>query len=147
MKATRRFLPAAALAIALLASSSGFFPEASFTLAPESRLPRWFALPAGVTRSQLKVTMDYYVGMSGRRTATVTLLGPNGNVLAKARGSLKGSEPLLLKTRSDASAPGYPTYEVITANGVADIVEHRRMEPIFYITDDANVWTELGVTR
>jgi hypothetical protein len=146
MKATRRFLPTAALAIALLASSCGFFPEASFTLAPESRLPRWFALPGGVTRSQLKVTMDYYVGMSGR-TATLTLLGPNGNVLAKVRGNLKDGEPLLLKTRADASVPGYPSYEVITVNGVADIVEHRRLEPIFYTTDDANVWTELGVAR
>jgi len=47
--------------------------------------------------------------------------------------------------RRDAS--GYPSYEVITLNGITDIIEHRRMEPIFYVTDDPAVWKELGVGR
>ena len=41
--------------------------------------------------------------------------------------------------------PGYPAYEVITVNGITDIIEHRKMEPIFYVTDDPAVWKELGV--
>ncbi len=40
---------------------------------------------------------------------------------------------------------GYPAYEVITVNGVTDIVEFRHMEPIFYMTDDPRVWKELGI--
>ena len=39
--------------------------EASFELAPESRLPRWLDAPEGVSRSDLRVTMDYYSTFSG----------------------------------------------------------------------------------
>lgn len=38
---------------------------------------------------------------------------------------------------------GYPSYEIITANGMTDIIEHMVMEPVFYVTDDDNVWKEL----
>jgi hypothetical protein len=34
-------------------------------------------------------------------------------------------------------------YEVAVVNGVPDIVEHRAMEPIFYLTDDSVVWKVL----
>jgi hypothetical protein len=27
-------------------------------------------------------------------------------------------------------------YEAITANGITEIIEHRRMEPVFYVNDD-----------
>jgi len=36
-------------------------------------------------------------------------------------------------------------YEVLTANGISEVVEHRRMEPIFYINDDPEVRRKLGV--
>jgi hypothetical protein len=36
-------------------------------------------------------------------------------------------------------------YEVLTANGITEVIEHRQMEPIFYITDDADVKERLGV--
>ena len=39
----------------------------------------------------------------------------------------------------------YPMYEVLTANGITEVVEHRRMEPVFYITDDPEVRRKLGV--
>ena len=41
---------------------------------------------------------------------------------------------------------GYPAYEAITVKGVVDIVEYRAMEPVFYMTDDPEIWKELGVT-
>ena len=31
------------------------------------------------------------------------------------------------------------------ANGTTEIIEHRRMEPVFYITDDPEVRRKLGV--
>jgi hypothetical protein len=40
---------------------------------------------------------------------------------------------------------GYPKYVVITVDGITDIIEHRKMEPIFYVTDDPAIWQELGV--
>jgi hypothetical protein len=70
--------------------------------------------------------------------------GAQRECAGKGEGNLKGRE---LETLAETSLPGYPSYEAITVNGVADIVEHRRMEPLFYMTDDPNVWTELGVAR
>ena len=36
-------------------------PEANFDLAPDSRLPKWFKLPPGLSRADVTVTMDYYI--------------------------------------------------------------------------------------
>jgi hypothetical protein len=47
--------------------------ESSFELARESRLPRWFTLPPGVSRSDVSVTLVYYVEPWGS-TATFKLL-------------------------------------------------------------------------
>ncbi len=136
-----------------------FFPEASFELARESRLPKWFTLPSGFSRSDVTVTMDYYIGSNGR-TAAFTLLDvrnqssrpqgrPSGRKLAKVNGRQKDFEPLTLKNnpRPQSGFPiPYPSYEIITVNGITEIIEHRRMEPIFYITDDPAVLSELGVS-
>jgi hypothetical protein len=58
---------------------------------------------------------------------------------------VKGSERFQLKHPPPGFPPGYPSYELITVNGIIEITEHRKMEPIFYITDDPAVWKELGV--
>jgi hypothetical protein len=46
----------------------------------------------------------------------------------------------MLKTQQPAFPSGYPAYEIITISGVDDVVEHRKMEPVFYIADDLAVW-------
>jgi len=33
-------------------------------------------------------------------------------------------------------------YEAITVNGITEIIEHRKMEPIFYVTDGTTVWKQ-----
>lgn len=38
-----------------------YFPESAFELVNESRLPKWFNLPPGLARSDVSVTMKYYV--------------------------------------------------------------------------------------
>jgi len=60
------------------------------------------------------------------------------NKLAEATGTQMGLD----------SATGYPSYGAWTVRGITEIIEHRRMEPIFYITDDpevrAKVLSKLG---
>jgi len=104
-----------------MVTGCGFFPESSFDLAPGSRLPKWFAVPPTLTRSQVTVRMDYYIAPWGRK-ATFTLLGPKRDVLAKASGPLNRREPQV-----SGSAGKYPAYEVITIDGVTEIVEHRNV--------------------
>jgi hypothetical protein len=88
--------------------------------------------------------MSYYV-MPWGRSSTFILQNKKGQTLKKVDGKEKGLEPLQLEHPPPGFPPGYPAYEVITVNGITEIIEHRKMEPIFYITDDPAVWKELGV--
>jgi hypothetical protein len=121
-----------------------WFPESTFELASESRLPKWITIPSGLTRADVSITMSYYV-MPWGRSATFILQDTKGQRRANVYGKMKGSEPLYLKHPPPGFPSEYPSYEVITANGITEIIEHRKPEPIFYITDDPAVWKELGV--
>jgi hypothetical protein len=118
--------------------------EASFKLASDSRLPKWFTLPDGMSRADVMVTMDYYIPPWGRK-AEFIMFDKQGHILSKVKGVLKGDKPLKLKNTLPGFDPGYPSYEIITVNNVVDVVEHRRMEPLFYVTDDPAIRAELGV--
>ena len=132
---TKKYLFTTALCI--VASVMSGCVESTFTLANESRLPRFLALPPGLTRSDVSVTMSYYVKASGR-SATFILRDKKQQILARVNGKERGLEPLHLK-----NSPSYPAYEIVVANGITEIVEHRRPEPIFYVTDDPDVRKEL----
>ena len=119
-----------------------YFPESTFELARESRVPKWFTLPPELTRADVSITMSYYTKPWGR-SAKFTLRDKQKKILAEVYGKEKGSEPLHLKNPPKGFDIGYPTYEIITANGITEIIEHRKMEPKFYVTDNPAVWTEL----
>jgi hypothetical protein len=121
-----------------------YFPEATFELASDSRLPKWITLPPGLTRTDVSITMSYYITPWGR-SATFILQDTKGKIRTKVYGKMLGLEPFYLKHPPQGFPPGYPAYEVITVNGITDIVEFRKPEPIFYITDDPAVWKELRV--
>lgn len=123
-----------------------WFPESTFELASESRLPKWITLPPGLTRADVSLTVSYYI-MPWGSSATFVLRDAKGQSRAKINGKMKGSEPLQLKNPPRGFPPGYPAYEVITVNGITEIIEHRKMEPEFYITDDPAVWKELGIAQ
>jgi hypothetical protein len=119
-----------------------YFPESSFELASESRLPKWISIPPHLTRADVSLTMSYYIKPLGRN-ATFILRDKKEKILAKVDGNTKGSHPLQLKNPPKGFDDGYPSYEVITVNGITEIIEHRKMEPTFYITDNPAVWKEL----
>ena len=133
-----------ALTIAGSAIGCAWFPESTFDLASESRLPKWITLPPGLTRADISIKMSYYI-MTWGSSATFTVQDTKGRTLKEVDGKVKGLEPLQLDHPPPGFPPGYPSYEVITVNGVTEIIEHRKPEPIFYITDDPAVWKELGV--
>jgi hypothetical protein len=121
-----------------------YFPESTFELASESRLPKWITLPPGLTRDDVSITMSLYDSLWGSDVKFI-LQDKKGRTLTKVYGTEKGRGTLYLKHPPQGFPPGSPAYEVITVNGITDIVEHRKMEPIFYITDDPAVWKELVV--
>ena len=139
-----------ALWIAVFGAVSGsaiigcqYFPESTFELASESKLPKFVTLPPGLTRADVSLEMSYYVKPWG--TSATFILRYGGRILAKVNGKEKSGGPFHLTHPPQGFPDGYPMYEVITVNGTTDIIEHRRMEPVFYVTDDPAVWNELGV--
>jgi hypothetical protein len=40
----------------------------------------------------------------------------------------------------------FPFYEVITIDGTTEVIEQRRLEPLFYVVDDPKVREALGVS-
>jgi hypothetical protein len=112
-----------------------YFPESTFQLANDSRLPKWVSIPPGLTRADVSVTMNYY-SMPIVDDAQFILKDRKGKVLAKVSGKTKDLRP-------KRQPFDYPAYVAITVNGETDIIEHKRMEPIFYVTDDPAVWKEL----
>ena len=134
---TKRAMCCLVAAIVLCTTMVGckYFPEATFQLAKDSRVPRWFKLPPGLSRRDVSVTMSYYIDPQGRE-ATFVLSDQRQHILAKVNGKLQSAEPLHLNSSPQSVATDYPSFEVVTANGVTEIIEHKKMEPTFYITDD-----------
>jgi hypothetical protein len=108
-------------------------------------LPKWFTLPPGLSRQDVTAKMNYYVEQTGRTAKFILRDIRTNEKLAEVNGTQKGSEPLKLRNPRPGPTPGYPSYEIVTANGITEIIEHRRPEPIFYITDDPAVRAELGL--
>ena len=113
-------------------------PESSFELAKDARLPIWFNLPQGLSRADVSVTMNYYVKPTGR-SATFVLHDNKNHILGRVTGTLRGSTPMSVISSSQSGNSSYPSYEVINAEGVSEVIEHKQMEPKFYITDDPAV--------
>ena len=139
-----------ALWIAIFGAVSGsaiigcqYFPESTFELSSESRLPKWITLPPGHTRADVSITMSYYNALWGNDVKFI-VDDRKSPILAKLYGKLNSDGPSHLKHPPQGFPNGYPMYEVITMNGTTDIIEHRKMEPVFYLTDDPAVWKELG---
>src|SRR5208283_3173092 len=86
------------VALTILGSAIGceWFPEATFELASESRLPKWITLPPGLTRTDVSITTSYYT-TPWDRSAIFILQDMKGQRRTKVDGKMKGSEPLYLK--------------------------------------------------
>src|SRR5258708_915352 len=115
-RSTNKLSIALLAALSLLLLGCDLFPESSFDLAPESRLPKWFTLPPGLSRSDVTVRMNYYL----KRTTFILRALKKNEKLAEVTGT--SSEPLKVKNPRPELAPGYPSYEVVTVNGITEII-------------------------
>ena len=140
-----------ALALALLCaacSPTRGCAESDFDLAPASRLPKWFTLPPGISRSDVSVKMTYYISLfADQRRANFVLRDSRGRKLAEVEGEQRGARPFTLTPAPPTGPFQYPGYEIVTVNGIIEVIEHRRFEGLFYITDDPKVRAKLGVAQ
>ncbi len=131
------------IAITLLLLTISGCAESNFELSPDSRLPKWFSIPQGMSRSDLAVDLTYYIVPTEK--SVFKMRDTDGKIISKVVGHRYGGYkyPKELKNPPSGFPDGYPSYEVIIYDGVIDIIEHKKMEPIFYTTDDPDVWEEL----
>jgi hypothetical protein len=125
-------------------TSCGFFPEATFELSPQSRIPRWFQLDPTTNRADVQVKLSYYISSAGR-TAKITLKRKGAWFSNSVACTQRGLEPIYLGSPSTKLDQQYPSFEVITCKGVTEVIEHRAMEPTFFVTDDPSVLRKLGL--
>ena len=128
-----RCLPVVALCISSCVISGCL--ESSFQLASGSRLPKWEALPPGLTREDVSVTLNYYTTPFPSADAKFSLKNRKGKKLAEVKGKVKCQYPY--------SSWSYPGYNAVVVNGTTEILEFRRMEPIFYVNDDPAIREEI----
>lgn len=120
--------------------------ESQFLLEEGSRLPVWFAVPPGIPRMKLEVALVYYGPLlPGPRTATIELREKGGRVLERVVATLAGTAPQTMESDSGVGPRPYPLYEVLTVDGVSDVVEHATRGPRFQMTDDRAVRERLGL--
>lgn len=106
--------------------------ESNFALSNESRLPGWFAVPSGLTRADVSVTLNYYTAI-GSYDTKIILKDNRGRTLKETIGKEKCQSP----------TSSYPAYVLIEADGITEVIEHKRMEPVFYVNDDPSIRTKL----
>ena len=114
--------------------------EARFELATDSRLPKWFELPDGVDRDDVTVQLSYYQVPTEK--SIFTLRHKNGKTISEVVAHRKGGYRSPKKLSSQLK--DYPLYEVLIFDGITDIVLHKKMEPLFYLTNDKAIWKELN---
>jgi hypothetical protein len=118
-----------------------YFPESTFQLASESRMPKWITLPQGITRADVSITMSYYSFNPWGGSAEFTVEDANKRRIEKINGNER-CDGFELRNPPPGFPHGYPFYMPVTVGGLTEIIEHKKMEPIFYVTDDPAVWKQ-----
>ena len=110
----------------------GYFPESNFDLASQSRLPRWFTLPDGLNREDVNVKLLYYIPFPFfKENVKAIFVGPppDYETIEEKIGIAK-AHPKAPKNRTQ-----YPRYKTINFVGVEEVIEHREMSPLYYVTE------------
>jgi len=113
-------------------------------------LPKWFVIPEGKNAHDFTVRIDLHSTIGGGGGKTVIKLYEKDKLFPVEAFTITIEEQpdtlsVQLKNPPESFPKGYPAYIVATINDVSDIIEFRKMEPVFYMTDDPAVWEELGV--
>ena len=115
----------------------------AFTLAPESRLPKWFPLPAGYSRNSIKVNLYYYSSPLPVDDAVFELTDQYDNILETVTGKMCWHPETdgIRNQRSRFDSDSGPYYVYVRINGVIEVLEHGKGQT-FRISDDPKLVKE-----
>jgi hypothetical protein len=116
------------------------FIESQFVLSSESPLPAWYPeLPEGYNREDVTIRLRYYVPPFDVDDTVFWVESSWWHTLYKATGKTERHPKFYKWARKDWKARRYPSFWVITIDGKTEIIEHKKMEPIFYISKEEEV--------
>lgn len=118
------------------------FIESRFQLAPESRLPRWIKIPSNIDRNTITVEITLYT--FDRAKIVVRGLPPETQVLQEVTGKYRWHTFTEKQFIEKGSYAIYPNYSIINVDGVDEIFEQKRLEPLLYVADSN---TKLQINR
>ena len=112
------------------------YAESQFDLVLDSRLPKFFDRDGHISPVGYKARVEYY---SSPDSVRVIIRDPSGRKVFDKQDKFQW-HPFDDKEHPAAQ---HPNYVVVSFDGVVDILEHRRQEPVVYLTDDKTVWDAL----
>jgi len=113
----------------------GLFPESSFVLSEDSRLPKWFEVPKPYSRKDVTVEIHYFINLFGTNFKAI-LIGPEHKKLDRETGTQRWHPETLEIIKTKEGRNSRPHYVIAEINGIEEIIEHREKDNIFYITDN-----------
>lgn len=117
------------------------FVESEFQLSAQSRLPMWFTIPQSYSRKDLNVTITFYTHPIFENKVRMIVYGPapeRRKLMEKI--AVSRWHPITEQQFEKQQGYGvYPSYLIITVDGIEEIFEHRSKGNILYITDDPQV--------
>jgi hypothetical protein len=103
--------------------------ESTHRLADESRLPKWFSISPGTARAAYAVDIDVLTG----NIARIKLRNNSGDVLVVKTGTVRPHPS------SVANNYIFPIRQLITVDGVTEVIEQRAPGPLLYVSDDPSL--------
>lgn len=146
-------IAAAALAILLLLlflrqcssdPTSGFdmhygFTEASFKLTKDSRLPKWFVLHSGTTRTDITVKFNYFMS----KTKIAAINNKNGQIIFSAEADKKHHPITLEESKKMPRDWPCPSYNIISVNGIEEVIEHAEPGNTVHIVENSQITSDV----
>jgi hypothetical protein len=117
--------------------------ESRFDLVMDARLPKFFDTSGQISPRGYKARVELYSSDSTpESSARVMIVDPSGRTVFDKQAK-SWWHPLDDK---DRPAGHFPNHTVVSFDGVLDIFEQRRMEPLLYLSDDRKLWDALKAT-
>jgi len=122
--------------------TSGFdifygFAESNFFLAQDSRLPRWFRLPAGLGRSDVSVEFICFL------YRTKVVVRNNNSVLFSVTAQQRKHPITEARSIETGQEWPCPSYISLSVNGIEEIIAHIEKGDIVYIVEPSEINPEI----
>jgi len=123
------------------------FLESEFHLAKESSLPSWVEpLPKGCNRDDVTIRLQYW-SPPWDVNDVVLIAGCGSKTLFSKSGKSERPEEWYSWAREDWLKRHYPSFNRITIGGKTEVILHKKMEPIFYISDQQAIINAMESTN